>query len=53
MATFPLLNGAEIDSTVDEQEQILLALASSHMNRRAFTDGLGRRLKAAANPQGV
>jgi len=52
MATFLLLNGVEIDATIDEQEQIILALASSQMNRREFTDWLGKYLKAAGNPQG-
>ena len=27
MATFLLLNGADIDATIDQQEQIILALA--------------------------
>jgi death-on-curing protein len=53
MATFLLLNGTEIEATVDEQELIILAVASSRMNRRQFTDWLGEHLKAAADPQGV
>ena len=53
MATFLLLNGAEIDATLDEQEQIMLALASGQMNRQQFTDWLSKHVKAAANSQGV
>ena len=49
MATFLLLNGAEIEATVDEQEQVMLALASSQMNRRKFTDWLSEHLKTTAD----
>ena len=50
MATFLLLNGAEIDATIDEQEHIMLSLASGEMTRQRFTDWLSKRLKTAANP---
>jgi death-on-curing protein len=53
MAAFLLLNGAEIDATIDEQERIMLALASSQMNRQKFTDWLSKHVKAAADSQGV
>ena len=53
MAAFLLLNGAEIDATIDEQEQIMLALASSQMNRQQFTDWLSKHVKAAADSPGV
>ena len=53
MATFLLLNGVEIDATIDEQEHIMLSLASGEMTRQQFTDWLSRRLKTAADPQGV
>ena len=53
MSTFLLLNGAEIDATIDEQEQIMLALASGQMNRHQFTDWLTRHVKTAADSQGV
>ena len=53
MATFLLLNGAEIDATLDEQEQIMLALASSNMDRQQFTAWLSTRVKAPADLQGV
>lgn len=53
MSTFLLLNGAEIDATIDEQEQIMLALASGQMNRHQFTDWLNSHVTTAADPQGV
>src|SRR5438874_13704723 len=53
MATFLLLNGAEIDATIDEQEQIMLALASSNMDRQQFTAWLSTHVKAPADLQGV
>ena len=52
MATFLLLNGAEIDATIDEQEQIMLALASGQMNRQQFTNWLSEHVKTA-DSQGV
>lgn len=53
MSTFLLLNGAEIEATIDEQEQIMLALASGQMHRQQFTDWLSEHVKAAADSQGV
>ena len=53
MATFLLLHGAEIDATLDEQEQIMLALASSSMDRQQFTAWLSTHVKAPADLQGV
>ena len=53
MATFLLLNGAEIDATLDEQEQIMLALASSKMDRQEFTSWLSKHIKGPADFQGV
>jgi death-on-curing protein len=44
MATFLLLNGAEIDATVDEQEKIMLALASGQMDRQKFAEWLNQHL---------
>ena len=52
MSTFLLLNGTEIDATIDEHEQIMLALASGQMNRHQFTDWLNRHVKTA-DSQGV
>ena len=48
MATFLLLNGAEIDATIDQQEQIILALAAGRMNRQEFAEWLNRHARAAA-----
>ena len=48
MATFLLLNGAEIDATIDQQEQIILALAAGRMNPQEFAEWLNRHARAAA-----
>jgi death-on-curing protein len=37
MEVFLLLNGSEIQSSVDEQERIVLQVASGEMDRKAFT----------------
>ena len=37
MEVFLLLNGFEIQSSVDEQERIVLQVASGEMDREAFT----------------
>lgn len=36
METFLVLNGHEIEATVDEQEEVILKLAASQMNREEF-----------------
>jgi death on curing protein len=38
MATFLLLNHAEIDATIDEQEHLMLDLASGRLNRAQLTN---------------
>ena len=38
MEIFLLLNGFEIDASVDEQEQVILQVASSQRNRSEFAD---------------
>ncbi|NUO83717.1 type II toxin-antitoxin system death-on-curing family toxin [candidate division KSB1 bacterium] len=38
METFLVLNGFEINAPMDEQEQIILKVASSEMRRAPFTD---------------
>lgn len=38
MEIFLLLNGFEIDASVDEQEQVILQVASGQRNRSEFTD---------------
>jgi death-on-curing protein len=40
MATFLLLNGADITATMDEQEQLMLNLASGRMSRSGPVDWL-------------
>ena len=40
METFLTLNGFEIEASVDEQEQIILQLASGELNRETFTTWL-------------
>src|SRR2546427_6001938 len=53
MATFLLLNGADIDATFDEQEKIMLALASGQIDRQQFTDWLSAHAKGAVDFQGA
>jgi death-on-curing protein len=33
METFLILNGLEVDATIDEQEQLMLGLATSRVSR--------------------
>jgi death-on-curing protein len=40
MEVFLVLNGYEIDTSVDEQEQIILQLAAGKLERTAFTEWL-------------
>jgi death-on-curing protein len=40
MEVFLLLNGYEIDASVDEQERIVLQLAAGELSRKAFRDWL-------------
>ncbi len=53
MAAFLLLNGSEIDATLDEQERIMLSLASGQVNRHEFTEWLQRHVRTAAGSEGV
>jgi death on curing protein len=46
METFLALNGLEIDGSVDEQELVILHLASSEMEREGFVEWLKQHLKA-------
>ena len=46
MEVFLVLNRLEIDSTVDEQEKILLALASGEVEREAFVEWLKSHVKS-------
>jgi death-on-curing protein len=47
METFLILNGIEISATVDEQEQIILALASGELEREVFVEWLRGHVQAA------
>lgn len=40
METFLVLNGYEIDASVDEQERVILQVASGELGREEFTDWL-------------
>ncbi|MDF5706396.1 MAG: type II toxin-antitoxin system death-on-curing family toxin [Nostoc sp. S4] len=40
METFLILNGMEIGTSVDEQEQVILAVASGELEREAFAEWL-------------
>ncbi|RCJ16221.1 death-on-curing protein [Nostoc sp. ATCC 43529] len=40
METFLILNGIEISASVDEQEQVILAVASGELKREAFAEWL-------------
>lgn len=45
MEVFLVMNGVEIDASVDEQESIFLSLASGKINREEFTDWLKSHVK--------
>ena len=45
--TFLVLNGVEINASVDEQERVVLALASSKLEREAFVEWLRRNTTAS------
>jgi death on curing protein len=53
MATFLLLNGADIDATVDEQEQLMLDLASSRVTRIQLVDWLRQHVVTRPPDQAV
>lgn len=44
MEIFLILNGYEIDASVNEQEDVILSVASGEMKREAFTNWLRSRL---------
>ena len=44
METFLMLNGQEIDAPVDEQEQVILAVAAGGLSREQFTEWLRSRV---------
>jgi len=46
METFLMLNGYEIDASLDEQENTILQLASGKLSRDVFTNWLKEHIKA-------
>lgn len=44
--TFLVLNGVEINASVDEQERVVLAIASGKLEREAFVEWLQRNTTA-------
>ena len=49
METFLVLNGYEISASVDEQERVILRVASGEMGREEFTAWLGARVVEKKN----
>ncbi|MEQ9549598.1 MAG: type II toxin-antitoxin system death-on-curing family toxin [Coleofasciculus sp. G3-WIS-01] len=49
LETFLILNGIEISAAVDEQESIVLAIASGKLGREAFVEWLQQHTAAANN----
>lgn len=47
METFLVLNGMEINASVDEQERVVLAIASGELKREAFVEWLQRNTTAS------
>jgi death on curing protein len=52
MATFLLLNGADIAATVDEQEQLMLGLASGRVSRSDLVDWLREHVTGPSDQVG-
>jgi death on curing protein len=48
MAVFLRLNGANLVCAVDEQEQVILGVASGELSRRAFTEWVRNHIETAA-----
>jgi death-on-curing protein len=48
METFLVLNGAEIDASLDEQERVMLDLAAGRVDRGQFADWLRQHLTPLA-----
>ena len=48
METFLVLNGAQIDAGLDEQERVMLDLASGRINRGQLADWLRQHLRPLA-----
>ncbi len=48
METFLVLNGAEVDARVDDQERLMLDLAAGRLGRSQLTDWLRQHVKPLA-----
>jgi death-on-curing protein len=48
METFLVLNGAEIDADVDDQERVMLDLAAGRVDRSQLSDWLRQQIKPPA-----
>ncbi|HEC23566.1 MAG TPA: type II toxin-antitoxin system death-on-curing family toxin, partial [Chloroflexi bacterium] len=48
METFLVLNGYEIEASVDEQERVILRVASGEAGREAFTEWLAAHIVPVA-----
>ncbi len=48
METFLILNGSEIDASIDDQERVMLELASGTLTRQTFVDWLRGRVRSAS-----
>jgi death-on-curing protein len=44
MATFLLLNGADIHAAIDEEERLMLDLAAGRISRAELTDWIGHHV---------
>ena len=53
MSTFLLLNGAEVDATVDEQEQLMLDLAAGRLRRDQLASWLTQHIQPRDDTQAV
>jgi death-on-curing protein len=52
METFLILNGFEIDADIDEQERLVLHIASGKLSREEFTSWLGRHITTRLHSDG-
>jgi len=51
METFLVLNGMEINASVDEQEHVVLSIASGELGRETFVEWLQRNTTAIHNDE--
>jgi death-on-curing protein len=50
METFLILNGFEIEATIDDQEQVILDIAAGELDRERFTTWLNNHIIHITNP---